>query len=168
MKWFQWRKGAGRGLDAVDGASGPGAAAGLLDREAFARDLQRHRALCDRAGGQFILMIFEISSGGSARSQRATLEKLAGVISRRVRVSDVAGDFYEDSRRIGVILPHTDSAGADRFLKAVDDLMRRSMNGSWTSEFRLVCETFTYPEGLVALAMAEKEPGIERAAAKTN
>ncbi len=167
MKWFQWIKSAGRGLDAVDRASGPGAAEGFLDREAFARDLQRHRALCNRAGGQFILMVFDVSSAGTAQAHRKALDKLAGVIVRRVRVSDVAGVYGVESRRLGVILPDMDLEGAARFLKAVEELMRGSMNGSWTPEFRLLCEMFSYPEPLATLAVAEKEVAV-KATAKTH
>ena len=169
MKWMEWIRGAGRGLDAVDRASGPGAAAGLLGREAFARDMQRHRALCNRAGGQFVLMVFQISSGAAPYAREAAFKKLASVISRRVRESDVAGRYDEDSTRIGVILPNTDVAGAGRFLAAVEELMRRSLNGSWTPEFKLSCEIIAYPEPLEALKTAGPlERGAKPVTAKSN
>jgi len=167
MKWLKWMLGASR---AANGKQTPATSGvhGVLDREAFARELQRHRALCNRAGGQFILMVFDVSTGDRGDKRRAAFRKLSGVLSQRVRVSDLVGRFDTDTGRIGVILPQTDGPGAERFLKAVEELMRRSMNGSWTPEFRLKCEMFAYPEARAAVVVAADVPAAsEPAVAKT-
>ncbi len=156
MKWLNWMLGASR---ATNGKQSPASSGmpGVLDRESFERELLRHRAMCNRAGGQFMLMVFDVVTGDRADKRRAAFKKLSGVLSERVRVSDLVGRFDTDTGRIGVILPQTDSTGAERFLKAVEELMRRSMNGSWTPEFRLKCEMFAYPEVRAAVIVATDE-----------
>lgn len=160
MKWLKWMMGASR---AANGKQSPGLSGvpGVVDRESFERELQRHRAMCNRAGGQFILMVFDVATGDRADKRRAAFKKLSGVLSQRVRVSDLVGWFDPETGRIGVILPQTDNTGAERFLKAVEELMRRSMNGSWTAEFRLKCEMFAYPEvrAAVRVTTGEKAAG---------
>ncbi len=163
MKWLNWMLGASRATNGKQ-VSGLGGAHGLMNREAFERELQRHRALCNRAGGQFILMVFDVVTGPRADARRAALKKLCAVLSNRVRVSDLVGQFDAETDRIGVILPQTDGAGAERFLKAVEDLMRRSMNGSWTPDFRLKCEMFAYPEVRAAVVVATDESAVSEAA----
>lgn len=168
MKWLNWMLGASRATAGKQNA-GLGGTPGLMNREAFERELQRHRALCNRAGGQFILMVFDVTTGSRADGRRASLKKLSAVLSNRVRVSDLVGQFDAETDRIGVILPQTDAAGAERFLKAVEDLMRRSMNGSWTPEFKLKCDMFAYPEVRAAVVVATDESAAKEAAvAKTS
>lgn len=155
MKWLKWMVGASRN---TNGKSNPvSAVPGVLDRESFERELQRHRAMCNRAGGQFMLMVFDVSTGDKTDKRRAAFKKLSGVLAERVRMSDLVGRFDTETGRIGVILPQTDGAGAERFLKSVEELMRRSMNGSWTPEFRLKCEMFAYPEVRAAVMVATEE-----------
>jgi hypothetical protein len=157
MKWLNWMLGASRAANGKH-QSGLSGAPGVLDREAFERELQRHRGLCNRAGGQFILMVFDVHAGERASSRRAALTKLSGVLTRRVRVSDLVGQYDHETGQIGVILPQTDGAGAERFLNAVEDLMRRSLNGSWTPEFKLKCEMFAYPEVRAAVVVTSDVP----------
>ncbi len=169
MKWLKWMMGASK---AANGKSNPASngVPGVLDRESFERELQRHRAMCNRAGGQFMLMVFDVHTGDArGDKRRAAFKKLSGVLAERVRMSDLVGRFDTETGRIGVILPQTDGAGAERFLKSVEELMRRSMNGTWTPEFRLKCEMFAYPEVRAAVMVATdgtKAAG-EAVAAKT-
>jgi PleD family two-component response regulator len=169
MKWLKWMMGTSRAANGKHTPESDGVP-GVLDRESFERELQRHRAMCNRAGGQFILMVFDVATGDRDDKRRAAFKKLSGVLALRVRMSDLVGRFDTETGRIGVILPQTDGAGAERFLKAVEELMRRSMNGTWTPEFRLKCEMFGYPEVRAAVIVAadEKAPaGGEPVVAKT-
>jgi hypothetical protein len=167
MKWLKWMMGASRATNGKH-HSGSSNVPGVLDRESFERELQRHRAMCNRAGGQFILMVFDVVTGDSGEKRRGAFRKLSGVLAQRIRMSDLVGRFDTETGRIGVILPQTDAPGAERFLKSVEELMRRSLNGSWTPEFRLKCEMFAYPEvrATVLVATDEKAAG-EPVVAKT-
>lgn len=81
--------------------------AALLSKDQFDRVLQRERARSDRSGDTFSLIVFSV--GPTADHQR-TLEHLAQILMRRLRLTDDAG--WLDQRQIGVVLPDTAAAGA--------------------------------------------------------
>ncbi len=165
MKWLKRLTGKRNG--AQSGALSADVDAAVLNRAAFERELKRQRALCDRRGGGFILMVISIASTGALKPGHRTLEKLAAVVSKRVRLSDVAGVSGENSDRIGVILAEADHAGAEEFLRSIEGLMRGSLNGSWTPDFRLRCELFPYPERIAAVMVSSPETVRDAAPVET-
>ena len=83
------------------------ALSGLLSREQLLRTLQRERARSDRSGEVFTLVIFSV---GSSKAGAETLERLATILQRRLRLTDDAGLW--EANKIGVVLPATPAAGA--------------------------------------------------------
>ena len=161
MKWLKWATGK------RNGALPPDVEAAVLGRFAFERELQRQRALCDRRGGGFLLMVMGVTSTGAANPGLLMLDRLAAVVSKRVRLSDIAGVYGERGDRIGVILSETDRAGAEAFLQSIENLMRASLNGSWTPDFRLHCELFPYPEMIAAVMVQDAEAARDAVPART-
>src|SRR5690349_15550991 len=80
---------------------------GLLPYGAFHRELKRQRAMRDRSGGSFALVVFIDPGAGKDHGSHS---KLAALIASRIRLSDVAGE-YENGSKLGVILPDTDAKG---------------------------------------------------------
>jgi GGDEF domain-containing protein len=124
---------------------------GVLDHAAFQREMQRWRALVDRAGGRFVLVVFEAShtdagNGNGHGNGTHARSVLSSVVRERARLSDVVGAYDESGRRIAVILPETTSTGAAKFVQSVDELVRARLNGSYRREAPLSCEISHYPD----------------------
>ena len=79
----------------------------LKPAETVNRVLIQERKRIDRRGGVVSLVTFEIP----AEDESARLERVAGVLRRRLRETDVAGLL--ERRRIGLVLPDTGRAGAE-------------------------------------------------------
>jgi hypothetical protein len=124
---------------------------GFLPYGAFHRELKRQRAMRDRSGGNFTLVVFRDPGNGKDGSGHS---KLAALIASRIRLSDIAGE-YENGSKLGVILPDTDVKGAELFVAAMEDLLRREMNGRWRPESKLHCEVSVYPQPRAVVALAE-------------
>lgn len=122
--------GNGRATDGAD----------LQDFDSFRRELHRRRALIDRAGGTFVLLVFEIRDARNG-SRAATLANLGTIVSGRARVSDVFGYYDEARTSIGVVLPETDHAGARRFIESVESLF-----GDQRADGMLHCSLSQYPD----------------------
>jgi lipopolysaccharide/colanic/teichoic acid biosynthesis glycosyltransferase len=99
----------------------------------FARllEIERHRA--DRAESVFSLLTFTPSN---KRTEARSYECLADILPRRLRVTDHFG--WLDNRRIGVIFPDTQPAGA---WKAADDVCRQFTN----AVPKPICAVLSYP-----------------------
>lgn len=79
----------------------------VLTSEQLARALRRERARSDRSGEAFALAVFTVDKGATGRE---TLAQVARILKRRLRLNDDAGRL--GSRRVAVVLPATDAAGA--------------------------------------------------------
>lgn len=144
MKWLN-RILATVGGSRRDGRIAPGEVEGLLDYVAFSRELLRQRALADRSGGGFVLLVFETGgqSGGAGAAVPAVV--MGNVLMARLRLSDIAGIYDESGTRLGVILSDTNDAGATRFISSVEELLRMRTNGKWREDARSVCAISRYP-----------------------
>ena len=134
---------------------------GLLPYGMFQRELQRQRAMSDRSGGNFVLVVFSDPAGAGTEGKSGPA-KLAAVIASRIRLSDVAGE-YDNHSRIGVILPDTDAKGAELFIEAVETLLRREMNGRWRPDSKWHCEVSSYPQAQPVVALAAERQGQKTA-----
>lgn len=141
-------------LKRIRGAINPGRAHGnghpgvdpcILDWPSFRRELHRHRALVDRAGGRYVLVVFTAPSCDT-HNGAASSAMLSDVIRERARLTDVVGTFDEAGDRIGVVLPETTATGAAMFIRSVDELLRSRLNGQWRADAPLTCEVTHYPD----------------------
>jgi lipopolysaccharide/colanic/teichoic acid biosynthesis glycosyltransferase len=116
----------------------------------FARllEIERHRA--DRAASAFSLLTL---TPRDKRTEAPTYECLAGILPRRLRITDHIG--WLDNRRVGVIFPGTDAAGA---WKAADDVCRRFPDGVPTP----ACAVLSYPSAEPSQIGPHPEVGRER------
>ncbi len=116
----------------------------------FARllEIERHRA--DRAASVFSLLTLTPKDN---RSEALTYECLAGILPRRLRITDHIG--WLDNRRVGVIFPGTEAAGA---WKAADDVCRRFPEGVPTP----ICAVLSYPSVESSQIGPHPEVGRER------
>jgi len=105
----------------------------LLPREVFRKIIDRERARANRTGEIFSLVVY-ILQGGSEKHE--TLQLLADTLSSNIRSIDAAG--WLDSQHIGVLLPETDSVGAERFAKKIN---HETLSLQLLSNY----EIFTYP-----------------------
>ncbi len=131
--------------------------AGVLDRAAFQREMQRWRALVDRSGGRFVLVVFETSpaatptgngrnNGHASKNGFSAHAMLCNIVRARARLSDIVGIYDETGDRVAVILPETTSTGAAIFVQSVDELLRAKLNGSHRRDTPLLCEISYYPD----------------------
>ncbi len=142
MKWWGSIKSVfGRAQAPVNGHLG--SANGVLDFASFQRELHRRRALVDRAGGGFVLLVFEPRETPRG-TEPVTLAELRDVVSSRARVSDVPGHHDEAHATIGVILPETDTSGARRFVESVEELLRNT--GGVSGDRLIKCSVSRYPD----------------------
>jgi hypothetical protein len=119
----------------------------VLDHGSFGRELQRRRALVDRAGGRFVLVVFDAPINSSRNGNgNAGRMRLCEVIKERARMSDIIGSYDASGNRIAVILPETTATGATTFVKSVDDMVRDRLNGSLRKDVPLACEISHYPD----------------------
>lgn len=114
------------------GSSSP-ALDGLLSREQLDRILERERARSDRSGEVFSLAVFTV---GKAKTDLEVMAHLAGILRRRLRLTDDAGRLNE--RRLGVVLPATPASGA---WTVIDDVCVCVPAGLPLPE----CEVYCYP-----------------------
>jgi lipopolysaccharide/colanic/teichoic acid biosynthesis glycosyltransferase len=92
----------------------------MLDKRAFRAVLAQQRALSDRGGCSFSLVLFTLTSGRWSDSEGTAMIR---AMRCRLRLTDYVGWF--DKRHVGVILPLTDSEGARSFAEdAVSHLAR--------------------------------------------
>jgi hypothetical protein len=73
---------------------------------------------------------------------------LADVLRRRARISDMVGWRTEDGE-LGAILPCTPTAGATRFIEAVERTLQERVRQELDLDVlqpELVCRVFAYPE----------------------
>jgi len=98
----------------------------------FSSIINRERDRSDRTGQGFSLVIFEVGNG-KTRSDSA--RNLVPILIHRVRSTDAIG-WLEDGR-IGVILPHTTTERAWKFVANV----RKACNGNALPE----CVVYAYP-----------------------
>jgi len=108
---------------------------GIHSAGRFRSILERERARSDRNHHEFSVVLFDV---GNAEVDSAQLRHLANVLADRVRLTDEAGWF--DSRRIGILLPHTSSDGAWRL---ADDVCQAVA----VKAAPLECTVYTYPSG---------------------
>jgi len=110
--------------------------------------LERERALADRHGHGFSLLVYDIPR---AAAPQEVVHHLTRAAAARIRTTDVAG-WLEDGR-IGILLPFTAEAGAR---KLAADLATRMPENAPRAEFLI----YTYPEG------PEGEPGRREISAR--
>jgi hypothetical protein len=123
----------------------PGVEPAVLEWPSFRRELHRHRALVDRAGGRYVLVVFTAPSSGT-KNGIAGAALLSEVIRERARLTDIVGMFDESGERIGVVLPETSGTGAAMFIRSVDELLRTRLNGRMRTDTPLSCEVSHYPD----------------------
>jgi lipopolysaccharide/colanic/teichoic acid biosynthesis glycosyltransferase len=98
----------------------------------FSSIIHRERDRSDRTGQGFSLVIFEVGNG---KNRSDSVRNLVPILTHRVRSTDAVG-WFEDGR-IGVILPHTPTESAWKFVANV----RNAFNGNATPE----CVVYAYP-----------------------
>jgi lipopolysaccharide/colanic/teichoic acid biosynthesis glycosyltransferase len=102
----------------------------------FSSIIHRERDRSDRTGQGFSLVIFEVGNG---RNRSASVRNLVPILTHRIRSTDAIG-WFEDGR-IGVILPHTTTESAWRFIANV----RNAFNGNVPPD----CVVYAYPSSWI-------------------
>ena len=100
----------------LGGKDGSDEIEGILPRQQFQLILNRERALSDRHGLKFCLVVFQGSNGHG----KAELASIATLLGKRLRGTDIAG--WIDPAHVGAILPHTPVAGASRVAEKICEL----------------------------------------------
>jgi lipopolysaccharide/colanic/teichoic acid biosynthesis glycosyltransferase len=83
--------------------------------DALRRILERERARTERTGREFSFVVFDADGGDASNGDG--LRRLADLLQRRIRVTDVVGRYEEKS--LGVVLPATTAEGAWKFAEDV-------------------------------------------------
>ena len=123
---------------------GVSALRGFCSAEAFQWLLERERARTDRTGVGFSLLVFSSNSA----SGLDTLEHVAEILRRRLRLPDVAG--WMDEQRIASLLPATPACGA---WKVAEDVCSELPPGMTAPEPKV----YYYPTDWPAPKTAEVE-----------
>jgi hypothetical protein len=109
-----------RFLERRIGRDGPWEPKTVLTHTAFERELFRQRAYSDRTGSRFVLLRLWIEPPwGQAADRADALTQVAGLLLKRIRLSDIPG--WLDARRqtLGVILCGTRIDGATGVARAI-------------------------------------------------
>lgn len=112
----------------------------------FASILNRERDRTDRTGREFSLVVFETGSG-SRKSE--AVRNLASNLKKRIRSIDEIGRLEND--RIAVVLPHTPSDDAWKFVENV----RRALGESAPAPD---CAVYVYPTRWITRADGVSSP----------
>jgi lipopolysaccharide/colanic/teichoic acid biosynthesis glycosyltransferase len=102
----------------------------------FSLIINRERDRSDRTGQGFSLVIFEVGNG---KNRSNSVRNLVPILIHRIRSTDAIG-WLEDGR-IGVILPHTMTESAWKFVANV----RNACNGNVPPE----CVVYAYPSSWI-------------------
>jgi lipopolysaccharide/colanic/teichoic acid biosynthesis glycosyltransferase len=102
----------------------------------FSSIINRERDRSDRTGQGFSLVIFEVGNG---KNRSDSVRNLVPILTHRIRSTDAIG-WLEDGR-IGVILPHTTTESAWKFVTNV----RIAFNGNTPPE----CVVYAYPSSWI-------------------
>ena len=102
----------------------------------FSSIIHRERDRSDRTGQGFSLVIFEVGNG---KNRSDSVRNLVPILTHRIRSTDAIG-WLEDGR-IGVILPHTTTESAWKFVTNV----RIAFNGNTPPE----CVVYAYPSSWI-------------------
>jgi lipopolysaccharide/colanic/teichoic acid biosynthesis glycosyltransferase len=106
----------------------------LLDKEGLRIEAARERVRTDRGGSPLAILVIELPAD---RSSVRDFLYLSRILERRLRITDTAG-FLTD-RRVGVLLPDTNSAGAWKVASDICDIYP-------VGHDRPNCEVFVYPD----------------------
>ena len=112
----------------------------LIGKEAFQQAIAKERHRSDRSNHKYSLLILSlaIESDEDERIGRAI-----ATIRKRIRAIDEIG-WYEENQ-LGIILPFTTMAGADRLAGEINDIITSHLE---PAECR-ACELFCYDPELV-------------------
>jgi lipopolysaccharide/colanic/teichoic acid biosynthesis glycosyltransferase len=102
----------------------------------FSSIINRERDRSDRTGQGFSLVIFEVGNG---KKRSDSVRNLVPILTHRIRSTDAIG-WFEDGR-IGVILPHTTTESAWKFVANV----RNAFNGNVPPD----CVVYAYPSSWI-------------------
>jgi lipopolysaccharide/colanic/teichoic acid biosynthesis glycosyltransferase len=102
----------------------------------FSSIINRERDRSDRTGQGFSLVIFEVGNG---KNRSNSVRNLVPILTHRIRSTDAIG-WLEDGR-IGVILPHTTTESAWKFVANVQN----ACNGYGPPE----CVVYAYPSSWI-------------------
>lgn len=105
----------------------------FLKKEVFRKVIDRERDRANRTGEFFSLVVFVLPDHSE---RQKTLTILNDILASRVRSIDAIGWF--DHQHVGILLPETDSAGAQTFASKID-------LGILPAQVFLDYEIFTYP-----------------------
>jgi lipopolysaccharide/colanic/teichoic acid biosynthesis glycosyltransferase len=105
----------------------------VMAPEVFLESLRRESARADRGGSCFSLVLVRLPN---ARVNSLSARRILRTLCARARVTDQVGRYSD--RQLGVILPGTDVAGAQRFVEDVGRLLGR--RGP-----RPLCMVYGYP-----------------------
>jgi lipopolysaccharide/colanic/teichoic acid biosynthesis glycosyltransferase len=117
----------------------------LLDEDAFRFEAARERVRADRSRSPLAILVIELPAD---RSTRRDILYLSRVLERRLRVTDTAGFLAE--RRIGVLLPDTQSEGAWKVASDICDVYP-------VGHDRPNCEVYVYPDDSAPPAEHERQ-----------
>ncbi len=106
----------------------------LLSEQEFRQRIDEERMRVDRNGSIFSLVVFRCDRPNCARRSR----DLSTVCTNRVRMIDQSG--FLSNREIGLLLPGTDAAGAEKVSGDIMELMQES-----SEDFRKT--VYVYPDG---------------------
>ncbi len=107
----------------------------LAGREAFQRAIEKERYRSDRSNDKYSLLILSLALK-SEEDER--VGQAIATIRRRIRAIDEIG-WYEENQ-LGIILPFTSMAGADRLANEVCEIITAHLEPSEC----LACELFSY------------------------
>lgn len=116
---------------------------GLLDADAFERELVKERARVDRGGPPFTLLAIEIRLDPQTEEYAQAAWVLGAVLLERTRIVDTKGWFR---RRVGVILPGAKADNITKIWSQIEsDFKRRSRVRTTAADEILNIEVFVYP-----------------------
>jgi lipopolysaccharide/colanic/teichoic acid biosynthesis glycosyltransferase len=101
-----------------DGVHASGVA-GMISEEQFRRMLCRERKRSERSRKHLLLMLIDGKSSRPRKSESAVLQKIAGVLCRTIRETDLAGWFEADSV-VGVIFTELGSTDVSAAVKIIE------------------------------------------------
>ena len=107
----------------------------LIGKEAFQQAIAKERYRSDRSNHKYSLLILSLAI---KRADDERIVQAIATIRKRIRAIDEIG-WYEENQ-LGIILPFTSMAGADRLGDEINDIITTHLEPAEC----LACELFCY------------------------
>ena len=118
---------------------------GLLEEDAFDRQLVVERMRAERSGFSFTVIVFNIDGTGGPVDQERAARVLVSVLRERTRFCDAKGWFGDD---LAIILPYTSRERAICLVAPLDAMFHERLHGDarpTAGESRLSYAVYEYP-----------------------